>query len=149
MTNYLRVVVDTNVVVSGLFAIKNSPSSQILQAFRSQKIILVTSSLILEEIGEVISRERIMKLTKMNDQQRQNFMEDFIKRADVTAGKHLSHIVARDVKDAMFLACAYEAQADYIVTGDKDLLALQTYEGTKIIRPRDFIDLLDKEGFLP
>lgn len=40
MKNDLRVVVDTNVLISGLFGIKDSPSSQILQAYRNQKIIL-------------------------------------------------------------------------------------------------------------
>lgn len=82
MINNIRVVVDTNVLISGLFGIKSSPSSQILNAVRTQKIILVTSPVILEEIGEVINRDRIVKLTK---------------------GKQLSQIVGRDTKDDKFL----------------------------------------------
>ncbi len=43
MKKDLRVVIDTNVLISGLFGIRNSPSSQILQAIRRQKIIMVSS----------------------------------------------------------------------------------------------------------
>lgn len=66
MIRDLRVVLDTNVLVSGLFGIKNSPSSKILHAFRNQKFIHISSPLILWEVKDVINRERIVKLTKMN-----------------------------------------------------------------------------------
>lgn len=139
----IRVVVDTNVLVSGLLGIKDSPSSKILQTIRIQKIILVTSPEILEEVGEVISRERIVKLTKMSEAERKDFIDELIERSDVTAGKQLPQIVGRDVKDDKFLACAYEAKADNIITGDEDLLALKEYEGIKIVSPRQFIKLLE------
>lgn len=103
MNNPLRVVVDTNVLISGLFGIKSSPSSQILNAVRTQKIILVTSPIILEEIGEVINRDRIVKLTKMSPGERVDFMDKLIERSDITAGKQLSQIVGRDTKDDKFL----------------------------------------------
>lgn len=138
----LRVVVDTNVLVSGLFGIKDSPSSKILQTIRSQKIIFVTSPEILKEVEEVISRERIVKLTKMSEVERKDFIDELIERCDVTAGRQLSQFVGRDVKDDKFLACADEAKADYIITGDEDLLALKEYQGVKIFSPRQFIKLL-------
>lgn len=142
MIDNLRVVVDTNVLISGLFGIKNSPSAQILQAIRTQKIIFVTSPVILEEIGEVINRGRIVKLTKMSKDERVDFMDKLIERSDVTAGKQLLRLISRDIKDDKFLACAVEAKADYIVTGDEDLLVLKVYEGIKIITPREFLEIL-------
>ena len=51
--------------------------------------------------------------------------------------------VSRDPKDDIFIACAVEGRADYIVTGDADLLVLNEYEGIKILRPRDFIEQLE------
>lgn len=144
MIGDIRAVVDTNVLVSGLFGIKNSPSSQILQAIRNQKVILVTSPVILEEVSGVISRERIIKLTKMAEEERKRFIDELIERSDVTAGKQLSKMVGRDAKDDKFLACAYEAKADYLVTGDEDLLVLKEYVGTKIIKPREFIEILKR-----
>lgn len=142
MTNDLRVVVDTNVLISGLFGIKNSLSSQILKAIRAQKVILVTSPVILAEVGEVINRDRIVKLTKMNAPERADFMDKLTQRSDVTPGNQLPEPVGRDIKDDKFLACAIEAKADYLITGDGDLLILKAYGGIKIITPRQFLRVL-------
>lgn len=145
MSSDLRVVVDTNVLVSGLFGIKNSPSSRILNAIRSQKIILVSSPLIIKEIGEVINRKRIIKLTKMSPKERKDFIDKLIERSDLTLGKQLSQMVGRDIKDDKFLACGIEGKADYIITGDEDLLVLKKYQGLKIVAPREFLDILNKK----
>lgn len=137
----MRVVIDTNVLVSGLFGIKDSPSSQILSAFRAQKIILATSPLIIDEIADVINRRRIVELTKMSQDERADFIDKLIERSDVTAGKQ-SLQITRDVKDDKFLICAIEAKADYIITGDEDLLTLKEYGGIKILTPREFLKVL-------
>ena len=142
MISDARVVVDTNVLISGLFGIKDSPSSQILNAIRSQKIILVTSPVILEEAVEVMSRKRIVKLTKMSPKERADFMDQLIERSEVTAGKQLQQMIDRDAKDDKFLACAVEAKADYIISGDEDLPDLKEYEGIKIVTPRQFLEIL-------
>lgn len=144
MTNDLRVVIDTNVLISGLFGIKNSPSSQILSHVRTQKIVLVTSALILEEVREVINRERIIKLTKMSPEERVETMDLLIARSDITQGKQFSMQVGRDARDDKFLACAVEAKADYIVTGDDDLLVFKEYEDIKIVTPRGFLEILNQ-----
>lgn len=141
----LRVVVDTNVLVSGLFGIKDSPSSQILSAIRNQQIILVISPIILEEIGEVISRDRIVKLTKMSPNERTDFINKLIERSDITMGNQLSKIVGRDTKDDKFLACGVEGKVDYIITGDEDLLVLKLYQGIKIVSPREFIEIFNSQ----
>lgn len=138
----LRVVVDTNVLVSGLFGIKNSPSAQILNAIRTQQVILVTSPTILEEVGEVISRERIVKLTKMSTNEQSDFIDKLIERSDITPGNQLPQIVSRDIKDDKFLACGVEGKVDYVITGDEDLLVLKEYEGVKIVTPREFVETL-------
>lgn len=139
MKNDLRVVVDTNVLISGLFGIKDSPSSQILKAIRSQKIILVTSPVILEEVSDVINREKVVRLTKMSPGERTDFIDKLIERSDVTPGKQLAAQVGRDIKDDKFLACAFEANANYIVTGDEDLLVQKEFKGIKIVTPREFL----------
>lgn len=144
MKNDTRVVVDTNVLISGLFGIKGSPSSQVLKAIRTQTIILVTSPVILKEVGEVINREKIVKLTKMSTKERVDFMDKLIERSEVTPGKQLSQPVGRDIKDDKFLACGVEARTDYIVTGDEDLLVLKEYGGIKIVTPREFLAVLSK-----
>lgn len=140
--NNLRVVVDTNVLISGLFGIKDSPSAYILQAIRTQKIILVTSSPILEEVSNIINRERIVKVIKMTKLERIKFIDMLIERSDITLGKQSFQIISRDEKDDKFLSCAVEGKVDCIITGDKDLLDLGEYEGIKIITPRKFMAVL-------
>jgi putative PIN family toxin of toxin-antitoxin system len=46
--------------------------------------------------------------------------------------------ICRDSDDDLILACAKGSAADYVVTGDDDLLVLKTYEGISIVRPREF-----------
>ena len=48
----------------------------------------------------------------------------------------------RDVDDAKIIACAVAGKADYIVTGDKDLLVLKEYKGIRIVTPKTFSDIL-------
>lgn len=147
MINNIRVVVDTNVLVSGLFGIEDSPSAQILNAFHDQKIILVTSPAILKEVVDVINRDRIIKRTKMGQKERAGFIDKLIERCDVTPGKKFQEVVSRDITDDKFLSCAIEAQTDYIITGDEDLLELKEYEGIKIVTPREFIEFESESNF--
>ena len=46
--------------------------------------------------------------------------------------------ICRDSDDDLILACAKDAVADYVVTGDEDLLVLKKYEGISIVNPREF-----------
>ena len=46
--------------------------------------------------------------------------------------------ICRDSDDDLILACARDAVADYVVTGDEDLLVLKNYEGISILNPREF-----------
>jgi uncharacterized protein len=50
-------------------------------------------------------------------------------------------IASRDPNDDHVLACALEAKANFIVTGDKDLLSLGEFEGVRIVTPRQFLEL--------
>lgn len=49
--------------------------------------------------------------------------------------------VCRDPKDNMFLELSLSGNADYLVTGDKDLLEIKEFKGTKIIKPKEFLEM--------
>ena len=53
--------------------------------------------------------------------------------------------VSRDPKDDMFLACAAVSDSDYLVSGDLDLLELQTHGRTQIVRPAEFLSILEQQ----
>jgi uncharacterized protein len=63
--------------------------------------------------------------------------------AEIIAGDLVLTGVCRNPKDDPFIACAVEGQAAYLVTGDHDLLDLGAYEGVRMIRAYDFVQLLD------
>ncbi len=54
--------------------------------------------------------------------------------------------VCRDPDDDKFIACALAARAEFLVTEDQDLLALDGYEGLRIVTPAQFLEALGLEG---
>jgi len=138
----MRAVLDTNVVVSGVIKEEGS-SGQILRLFfQERKFIAVTSLDILAEIREVLRRDKIRKYHAWTDEQIDTFVAFLYTQSIVTEGQLTVDIVTRDREDNKFLACAQEGNADYIVTGDNDLLQVNSYEGTRIIPPAAFLAIL-------
>lgn len=139
-----RVVLDTNVLIRAAFRKRSSLTNRIYQALKGKKFILIMSSSIMEEIEDVINRDYILKYTKMTQAERTYFIQYIHDVSIYVSGTTIIKKKSRDSKDDKFLVCAAEAQADYIVTTDKDLLELDEHEGTKIIIPQEFVKFLDK-----
>lgn len=81
----------------------------------------------------------------MAAKEQESFIDMLMERSEMVSGKHTVQIGSRDTKDNKFLACAKEARADYIITGDQDLLILKMYEEIKIITPREMQVILAKK----
>ena len=62
-------------------------------------------------------------------------------------GKTKIKAIASDSSDNNFLSCAVEGQADLIISGDRHLPDLETFQGIRIVNPKEFLDLVGKEGF--
>ena len=136
-----RVVLDTNVLVSGLVA-KGGAPRQILDAWLEGQYTLVTSLYMVEELAHVLSYPRIAKRLHLGEEELVAIMAALLSKAELTPGHlHLSG-VTRDPKDDAVVACAKEGEADYIVSGDQDLLVLGEYEGIRVITPRQFVEIL-------
>ncbi len=141
----IRAVLDTNILISALITKKTSPPLQLYKAFTAQKFLLITSPSILAEVEDVINRDKIVNYHKLTQKQRVGIMELLLKLCYVTLGSIKSDkvIIERDPKDDKFLHAAIEAHAEYIVSGDDDLLNLKEYDGIKILSPKDFLAILD------
>lgn len=136
----IRAVVDTNVFVSGFFW--KGPLRSVFEAALGRGFLSVISDDIAAELRRVIDRP---KFRKHLEQQR-------IDSAGlITAIRSVSLIVqplpvpmdaVRDSKDRMILACAVGGQVDYVVSGDKDLLILGSYEGINVVSPVEFLHRL-------
>lgn len=137
--NVLRVVLDTNIIVSGM-ATKGTMPSQVLEAWRAGKFVLVTSPSIMQEVQEVLSRPKITSYLHLTSSTIRSLLYTFSTRAFVTQGILAVHVVENDPDDNKFIACALEGSATHIVTGDNDLLRLQEYDGVHIVKARAFMN---------
>ncbi|MBI3179187.1 MAG: putative toxin-antitoxin system toxin component, PIN family [Deltaproteobacteria bacterium] len=135
----MRVVVDTNVIVSALLG---SPNAQaILVAFRDGHLQLVTTRELVDEMGRVLTRPKLATVVDAGEAKRVRRL--VLRRASiVTATSNVS--ICGDPKDNVILAAAIAGRAAAVVTGDNDLLVLHPYEGIDIIKPADFLARLNK-----
>lgn len=116
----LRVVLDTNVLVSGL-AYPESVPGRIVGAWRQGGLEVVLSRYILDEVARVLPRlDRI----RLSAGEIRDLVDSFIFLADIVEpdGQQEPHL--RDLADEQVLGTLRAARADYLITGDKDLLAL-------------------------
>lgn len=144
----LRAVLDTNVFVSGL---KNSitPPGQILQLWKKNQFIVITSPQLLAEIHEVLTRPPILSLLKQTPTIVDKFIKFLIQRTFVTEGKLELDVLKNDPDDNMVLATALEGQASHLVTGNKKHFPFEEYQGVKIVTPQGFVSSSYVEKRLP
>ena len=141
-----RVVLDTNVFVSGTATV-GTPPSQIIEAWRNRSIVLVTSPHILAEVKEVLLREEIMRYTGLSAKEVYELISEIEKRAYVTQGLYEVWKIKCDPDDNIILACAIEGYVTHIVTGDtKSLLPLKEYHGIRILIPSDYVRAYLRQG---
>ena len=137
----LRVVIDTVVFVRSLIN-PHSRSGQIV--FSHNKLYeLYVSEPVIKEILEVLQRPELT--SKFNSLKKMNYKKILIILSHAQAVE-ISKIpeVSRDPKDNIFIATAIEAEADYLVSEDKDLLVLKKYKGIKIINTETLLQILEK-----
>lgn len=131
----LRLVIDTNVVVSA--ALKpDGPQRTILILALTKPARLYVSGAILEEYREVLSRPRL-KISRGLQRQTLDLIRD---RAKVVAPERRLD-VARDPDDNIFVECADAARADYLLTGNPRHFP-RFWKSTKIVTPREFMELV-------
>ena len=130
----LKVVMDTNVFVSGVFF--SGPPYQILEAWQSGEFELVVSEAILDEyrrVGNILGKER----PNIDLSPILNFV---VEHAKVYKPVKLKEPVCEDPDDDKFFACALASGSKVIISGDKHLLKVTGYEGIEVLKPREFVD---------
>jgi putative PIN family toxin of toxin-antitoxin system len=141
----VRAVLDTNVLVSGLVA-EQGPPRQIVDAWLEGRYTLVTSLHLVEELIHVLSYPRVAECLRLDEAELAAIPAALLSQAEVTPGRLHLPGVTRDPKDDAIVACAKEGEADYIVSGDQDLLTLGEYEGIRVVTPRRFVEILAGGG---
>ena len=129
-----KVVVDTNILISGLIA--TGPSHILLSLWRNKQFILITSHPLMNELITALTRPKITRRISAIDAK--DFVKLLAEKAVMTT-PDIKIDECRDSKDNKVLECAVAGKADSIVTGDEDLLVLNPFRNVEIIRVRDFI----------
>lgn len=114
----LRVVLDTNNIVSGTIMPPGS-SYEALEAWRRDQFILLTSKAIIKEVKRVLHYPRIQKKYHLTELEIKKVVRNLIRYAVVTPGEVKLNVIEEDPPDNEVLACAVEGRADLIISGDK------------------------------
>jgi len=139
----LKVVLDTSVLVSAILSKgRQAAPALILDSWYQGKFTLIMAPQLLEELVVVLLRRKIPE----NDIE--NLVTAISSIAFHIPGAYEStKLDDIDPKDNMFLAAAYEAKADYLVSVDKKhILPLKYFHGTQIVEPASFVRYLNQEN---
>ena len=127
----MRIVLDTNVLVSALISPKGTPAA-LLRKFEGH--ILIASEQMLEEVQRVLQHNRVAERYNLTLEKVNKYLDNISKKTVlVAANLPDTPIVQADPSDDMFLVCAANVQADRFVSGDRHLLRLAVYQGTHIV----------------
>ena len=130
----MKIVLDANVIIAA-FAARGLCESIMEVCLSDQEIVLS------DDLIEEILRNLHLKI-KLPANIVDNIDELLREHANISIPVPLASDVCRDPDDKKILGLAVASNADYIITGDKDLLVLKSFQGIPILNPRSFSDIL-------
>ena len=138
----MRAVIDTNVLVSRTLSPGGTPG-KIFTRWSDGAFELVVSESLLAEYKKALNYERVRKIHKYAPERIEDVVETIRAAAIEVKVTEFLHVVMQDPDDNKILECAAAANADYIVSGDRHLLALGDYNNIPILSPAAFLSILD------
>jgi len=134
----VRYVFDTNVIISALLFENGKPAQALRYALANGEVLLSLD--LLEELNEVLGRERFNRY--LTSEEREDFLEALIERAvlvEITENVQ----ECRDPKDDKVLELALNGEAQYIISGDRDLLVLHPFRDVLVITADEFLKTIE------
>ncbi len=138
----MKIVLDTNVLISGFFP-KKSPPTIILDMIIEGIITICYTSEIFIEYQEVLNRKKFAFIEK----HRREIVLNYIKIAGYLVSGIPTNIILPDRDDEKFIEAAFAGQANYIVTGNQKHYPEKQYNNVKVILPADFLKDIQKKGY--
>jgi putative PIN family toxin of toxin-antitoxin system len=133
----LKVVVDANIWISALLNSNNA--LEVVHLLEKDQYRLICAEALISELAEVLERPKFQARIQPG---RKDSLVDLVReKAQFVELPASVQNVCRDPKDEVYIVCAVVAQADFLVSGDKDLLDLNEHEGVKIISLQSFVQL--------
>ena len=140
--NITRLVLDTNVLISGMIVEGGTPAA-LLRAWLDHQFVMVTSPAIIAEFVNVAQRSHLRKYG-LTDARAEEMAFLLWAKALVTPGTRTVEVVEADPDDDKFLVCALEGEAEYIVSGDTHLLNLGHHRGVQIVTAAEMLRLIEE-----
>jgi uncharacterized protein len=139
----MTLVLDTNVFISGLRG--RAAPAQLFTFAREGAVTFATSPLLLDEIQRVLTYPKVQALLRQTQQQIDDRLADFRQMAYLVEGNISITAIQTDPTDNAVLACAVEAQADLIVSGDHaHVLPLKIFQGIPIVTPHEAVHIIQR-----
>lgn len=137
----MRLVTDTNVVVSGLLWMGNP--GRLLEAAALGHVTLYTSPALLAELTATLNTPKLSRPIVRSGMTLDDLLARYLNVAIVVQPAAVPRVVPNDADDDQVLACALAANAELIVSGDKHLLGLGgQYQGIRIVAPAEAVQLI-------
>lgn len=133
----MRVVADTNIIVSGLLW-RGNPR-RILDAVHAGDIKLFTTAVLLAELEDVLSREKCASRLASANLTPHDLVLGYAALASVIEPAEIEPVILVDPDDDAVLACAIAAHSEIVVSGDSHLLDLKQYQDIRIIRAAELL----------
>lgn len=132
----VRIVVDTNVYVSGL--LWTGLPHDLLSAAETGQLTLVTTPAIIEEGREVLARPKFAAWMRTLTTSVDELMESFLGIVQIIQEPKVVRVVRSDPDDDKFIACAVAARVRWLISGDTHLLSMRRYKSIRIVTPQQF-----------
>lgn len=137
----MKLVVDTNVVISGLLWLGNP--GRVLEAAATGVLTLYTSIALIDELADTLGKAKLAPRVLASGLTLEELLQRYLDVAIAVEAPAVGPVVLADPDDDHVLACALAAQADLIVSGDSDLLDLKSYRGIPVVSA---VEALDRIG---
>jgi putative PIN family toxin of toxin-antitoxin system len=135
-----RLVLDTNVLVSA-FLWQGLPG-RLIEMAGEKEVRLFTSRPLLEELAATLTKKKLLKYVAATGLTATQLLGAYKRLCTTVTAPQLATRVSRDVDDDVVLACAVAAKADFIVSGDDDLLVLSKFQDIPIVTVADALKYL-------
>jgi putative PIN family toxin of toxin-antitoxin system len=143
VSGVLRIVVDTNILVSAALKRGGNPDT-LLRRWIAGDFLIVTCPAAIAELSDVLNRPRIREKYHLTGQDIRDFVGQFSRQVILVPGTSVSGVVTADPKDDIFISCAVEGRARYIISGNYHLQELRRYGRIRIRTVARFLRTLER-----
>lgn len=142
----MRIVLDTNVIISAFLSPTGHPG-QLLHAWRQHQFELVLSQALLNEYAEAFAYDRVAKRLKFSPAHIEEVIHNLKNSSVFIEDVYGGITIVADADDNMVFSTSLSGQAQFIISGDVKVQAVKEYQGIRVFSPAVFLALLKQEKY--